>query len=64
MRIDSRKRTAGAILLAALFLLPLAANAGIGDILSLLSSIRRTLTGAGQALSSIRSIETEVRALE
>ena len=64
MRIDSRKRTAGAIVLAALFLLPLAANAGIGDILSLLASIRRTLTGAGQALSSLRSIEAELRALE
>jgi len=64
MRIDFRKRTAGAILLAALLLLPLAASAGIGDILSLLVSIRRTLTGVGQALSSIGSIEAEVRALE
>src|SRR5690242_4906999 len=51
--------------LAVTLLLPVAAQAGIADVLSLLSSITATLRNAvGPVLNSIHTVETQVSALE
>lgn len=60
----SQYRTAGAGLLLVV-LLPVAAYGGVGDILSLLLTIRGTLTNViGQTLGNIQAIESRVTALE
>jgi hypothetical protein len=63
-KIASRYRTIGCGLLSVL-LLPVAAHGGVGDILSLLATIRSTLTNViGQTLGDIQAIESRVTALE
>lgn len=52
------------ILLFALAWRPLAAHAGVADMLSVLGSIRAILNGAGQMLGQLRAVEAQVSALE
>lgn len=60
-----RNSTLTLCLLSALVLMPVAANAGIGDIISLLTTITGTLrNGVGQVLSGIQTINSTVRDLE
>ena len=48
-----------------LVLVPVAANAGVGDIISLFTTITSTLrNGVGQVLSGIQSINTNIRKFE
>jgi len=48
-----------------LVLVPVAANAGVGDIISLFATITSTLrNGVGQVLSGIQSISTNIRKFE
>ncbi|HKD78877.1 MAG TPA: hypothetical protein VKH81_04240 [Candidatus Angelobacter sp.] len=59
------KRVSVLFLLTLLLLLPMTANAGIADIITLLNAIIGTLqNGIGQALNSIQSIHTAIRDFE
>ena len=59
------KRTTVLCLLAVMLLLPMAANAGVADIITLLSTITSTLrNGIGQVLSGIQTINTTTRNFE
>jgi hypothetical protein len=61
----SGKRTLAFCLVCLLVLMPVAANAGVQDIISLLTTITSTLqNGVGQVLSGIQSINTTVRNFE
>ncbi len=61
----SQKRTLTLGVIFVVLLMPLTANAGIGDIISLLTSITSTLKNSvGQVLSGIQTINTNVRNLE
>ena len=61
----SGKRILALWLVCLLALMPLAANAGVQDIISLLTTITSTLrNGVGQALSGIQSINTMVSNFE
>lgn len=61
---QSRKGTLIAIVLLVMALRPLAAYAGVADVLSLLASIRSVLNGAGRMLSQLHAVEAKVSALE
>lgn len=59
------RRTAILCVLAVMLLLPMAANAGVADIITLLNTITSTLkNGIGQVLSGIQSINTTARNFE
>ncbi|HET9364872.1 MAG TPA: hypothetical protein VFT65_16420 [Candidatus Angelobacter sp.] len=59
------KRVAGVWLLCLMVLAPMAAHAGVADIITLLNTITSTLQGSiGQALGSIQSITTTARNFE
>jgi hypothetical protein len=61
----SGKRILALWLVCLLVLMPVAANAGVQDIISLLTTITSTLqNGVGQVLSGIQSINTTVRNFE
>jgi hypothetical protein len=61
----SGKRTLAVWLVCLLVLMPMAAHAGVQDIISLLTTITSTLqNGLGQVLSGIQSINTTVRNFE
>jgi hypothetical protein len=61
---SSRKRKLALYLTGVLLLMPVAANAGIGDIISLLTTITSTLkNGVGQVLGGIQSINATVTTL-
>src|ERR1043166_3962698 len=61
----SFKRIAAFILICALLLAPRAANAGVADIISLLTTITGTIrNGIGSVLGGIQSIRTTVTRLE
>jgi hypothetical protein len=61
----SGKRILALWLVCLLVLMPVAANAGVQDIISLLTTITSTLqNGVGQVLSGIQSIDTTVRNFE
>ena len=61
----SHKRMLTICLICVLVLVPIAANAGVGDILSLLTTITGTLKNSvGQVLSGIQTINATVRNLE
>lgn len=65
MKPSSGKRKLALCLVVLLVLTPTAANAGIGDIISLLTTITSTLRNSiGQFLSGIQSINTRVRDFE
>jgi dipeptidase len=60
-----RKPTTVLFLLSVVLLLPMAANAGVADIITLLNTITSTLQNSiGQVLSSIQSINTTARNFE
>src|SRR5438045_4902378 len=60
----SRMRLVGLLVIVILFT-PMAANAGVGDIITLLRTITSTLQNTvGQALGQIQAINTEVRDLQ
>jgi hypothetical protein len=60
-----KKRTLALGLIFLLALMPVAANAGVADIISLLTTITSTLQNSiGQVLSGIQSINTTVRNFE
>ena len=60
-----KKRALTIGFICAVLLVPLTANAGVGNILSLLTSITSTLkNGVGQVLSGIQTINATVRDLE
>src|SRR5579859_1241376 len=61
----SGKRILALWLVCLLVLMPVAANAGVADIITLLTTITSTLqNGIGQVLSGIQSINTTVRNFE
>src|SRR5438270_7986563 len=61
----SGKRILALCLVCLLVLMPVAANAGVQDIITLLTTITSTLqNGVGQVLSGIQSINTTVRNFE
>jgi hypothetical protein len=61
----SRKRTVVLCLVSLMVLMPITANAGVADIITLLNTIIGTLqSGIGQVLSGIQSINTTVRNFE
>ena len=65
MKQVSRKRLLIVSLCFAMVLMPVAANAGIGDIISLLTTITGTLNnGVGQVLGGIQTINTTAANLE
>ena len=66
MNRTSHSRNGIAILaIAAVLLFPIAAHAGIGDVLSLFSAINQTLSQAiGPVLGDVRSVEAQVVQLE
>jgi hypothetical protein len=60
-----RKPTTVLFLLSVMLLLPMAANAGVADIITLLTTITSTLrNGIGQVLSGIQTINTTARNFE
>jgi hypothetical protein len=60
-----RKTTTALCLLSVMLLLPMAAHAGVADIITLLNSITSTLqNGIGQVLSGIQTITTTARNFE
>ena len=60
-----QKRTLKFCFVFVVFLVPLTANAGVGDIISLLTTITSTLKNSvGQVLGGIQTISTSVRNLE
>ena len=62
---SSRKRTLALSLVLLLVLMPVAANAGVQDIITLLTTITSTLqNGIGQVLSGIQKVNTTVRNFE
>jgi hypothetical protein len=63
--ISSRKKAWPFCLICILLLIPLGASAGVGDIISLLTTITDTLkNGVGQVLSGIQTINTTITNLE
>lgn len=61
----SRKRIVVLCLVSLMVLMPITANAGVADIITLLNTIIGTLqNGVGQVLSGIQSINTTVRNFE
>ena len=61
----SGKRTVAICLISVMLLIPVAANAGVADIITLLNTIIGTLqNGIGQVLSGIQSINTAARNFE
>ena len=61
----SHKRTFALCFISVVLLVPIAAHAGVGDIISLLTTITSTLKNSvGQVLSGIQTINTSVRNLE
>lgn len=62
---SSGKKILTLCLVCLLVFMPMAANAGVGDIISLLTTITSTLqNGVGQVLSGIQAINTTVRNFE
>ena len=62
---SSTKRTLALCLISLMVLLPMAANAGVADIITLLNTITSTLQNSiGQVLSGIQTINTNVRNFE
>ena len=62
---SSTKRTLALCLISVMVLLPMAANAGVADIITLLNTITSTLQNSiGQVLSGIQTINTNVRNFE
>jgi hypothetical protein len=60
-----KTKTLACCLIAVVVLMPMAANAGVQDIISLLTTITSTLgNGVGSVLSGIQSINTTVRNFE
>jgi hypothetical protein len=62
---SSAKRTVAVCLISLMVLMPLAANAGVADIITLLTTIISTLQNSiGQVLSGIQTINTTARNFE
>jgi hypothetical protein len=62
---SSMKRTMALCLISLMVLMPLAANAGVADIITLLTTITSTLQNSiGQVLSGIQTINTTARNFE
>ena len=62
---SSAKRTLALCLISLMVLMPLAANAGVADIITLLTTITSTLQNSiGQVLSGIQTINTTARNFE